>query len=148
MAHAARHTRLESSPNVTPLVDVVMVLLIFLMLVGTFVHQQHYLATSTPTIDRTAGPPAAVPAEPLMLWVDPVADGGFPTMRIGSLTTRDPGAMGAHLKSLKSSMDSIGQDDAAKLIIAPGKRVALQHLVTIQGAALAAGFNSISYRVH
>ena len=38
----------DSGPNMTPLVDVVMVILIFLMLCGSFGGLEHFLASSLP----------------------------------------------------------------------------------------------------
>jgi biopolymer transport protein ExbD len=61
----------EAGPNMTPLVDVVMVILIFLMLTGKFGGQEHFLVSKTPITQKGAGgaapPPGFVPDE-----------GGFP----------------------------------------------------------------------
>ena len=39
---------MNSGPNMTPLVDVVMVILIFLMLAGSFGATEHYIVSSMP----------------------------------------------------------------------------------------------------
>jgi biopolymer transport protein ExbD len=59
---AAKKVHYDSGPNMTPLVDIVMVILIFLMLTGTFAVGRYYLKSevpvtkegqnSTPTNDR------------------------------------------------------------------------------------------------
>src|SRR4028118_642974 len=45
---AAKAVHYESGPNMTPLVDVVMVILIFLMLAGSFGSDAHYLTSNIP----------------------------------------------------------------------------------------------------
>src|SRR5215208_3749120 len=44
----AKQVHYDSGPNMTPLVDVVMVILIFLMLAGSFGTSEHFLASKTP----------------------------------------------------------------------------------------------------
>src|SRR6201986_971875 len=44
----AKQVHYDSGPNMTPLVDVVMVILIFLMLAGSFGGAEHYLLSTTP----------------------------------------------------------------------------------------------------
>ena len=53
----AKKVHYDSGPNMTPLVDVVMVILIFLMLCGSFGGVEHYLASNLPLL------PAGGPAE-------------------------------------------------------------------------------------
>src|SRR2546425_11572324 len=50
----AKAVHYDSGPNMTPLVDVVMVILIFLMLAGSFGGGGHYLVSSTP-VTKTGG---------------------------------------------------------------------------------------------
>ena len=47
---AAKKVHYDSGPNMTPLVDVVMVILIFLMMVGQFGGMEHYLVSNVPLI--------------------------------------------------------------------------------------------------
>ena len=56
---AAKQAHYESGPNMTPLVDVVMVLLIFLMMVGDFASGEHFLAGRTPGACGTIMPMAS-----------------------------------------------------------------------------------------
>src|SRR5947209_4889150 len=51
----AKKVHYDSGPNMTPLVDVVMVILIFLMLCGSFGGVEHFLATSLPAIGGGSG---------------------------------------------------------------------------------------------
>ena len=56
----AKQVHYESGPNMTPLVDVVMVILIFLMLAGSFGTSEHYMVSSTP-IQTTGGGKVELP---------------------------------------------------------------------------------------
>ena len=44
----ARKVRYDAGPNMIPLVDVVMVILIFFMLAGSFVGAEHYMLSDVP----------------------------------------------------------------------------------------------------
>ena len=64
----------DSGPNMTPLVDVVMVILIFLMLCGSFVGSEHFLVSNLPISQSGVGsvppPPGFIPDEPIEIRVD------------------------------------------------------------------------------
>src|SRR5437762_14167338 len=71
----ARKVHYDSGPNMTPLVDVVMVILIFLMLAGSFTGAEHYLISQAAYSKSGAGgatpPPGGIPQdEPLEVRVD------------------------------------------------------------------------------
>ena len=51
----SRKIHYDSGPNMTPLVDVVMVILIFMMLVGQFIGAEHYLVSNLPISQSGAG---------------------------------------------------------------------------------------------
>src|SRR5438552_17752923 len=51
----AKKVHYDSGPNMTPLVDVVMVILIFLMLCGSFGGIEHYLASNLPAKKEGGG---------------------------------------------------------------------------------------------
>src|ERR1700733_6881 len=51
----AKAVHYDSGPNMTPLVDVVMVILIFLMLAGSFGLTEKYLVSDVPTMEKGAG---------------------------------------------------------------------------------------------
>jgi biopolymer transport protein ExbD len=63
----AKQVHYESGPNMTPLVDVVMVILIFLMLAGSFGSGEHYMVSSASMHDKGSGGGAPPPG-----WVPPV----------------------------------------------------------------------------
>ncbi len=77
---AAKNVHYESGPNMTPLVDVVMVILIFLMLAGSFGSTEHYMIGSANV--RAAGPaPVVSPidVQPVLMHVtvDEIGDVHF-----------------------------------------------------------------------
>src|SRR5205809_671221 len=51
----AKKIHYDSGPNMTPLVDIVMVILIFLMLAGSFAGAEHYLVSNVPFSKQGAG---------------------------------------------------------------------------------------------
>ena len=51
----AKKVHYDSGPNMTPLVDVVMVILIFLMLAGSFGGVEHYLTSNLPVKQNGGG---------------------------------------------------------------------------------------------
>src|SRR5215208_4178825 len=66
----AKQVHYDSGPNMTPLVDVVMVILIFLMLAGSFGSTEHYMIGSADV--RAAGPaPVVSPidVQPVLMYV-------------------------------------------------------------------------------
>jgi glutamyl/glutaminyl-tRNA synthetase len=71
----------DSGPNMTPMVDVVMVLLVFLMLAGSFAGSEHYLVSNQVFNPRGGGgqapPPGFVPDQPLEVKIDSPAPGRF-----------------------------------------------------------------------
>ena len=77
----AKQVHYDSGPNMTPLVDVVMVILIFLMLAGSFGGSSHFLVGKTPKTGRgheQSLKPDAVPDSPIKVRVDNSRDGlGF-----------------------------------------------------------------------
>src|SRR3954453_22990895 len=70
----AQKIHYDSGPNMTPLVDVVMVILIFLMLCGSFVGSEHFLVSNLPISQSGSGsappPPVFIPDEPIEIRVD------------------------------------------------------------------------------
>lgn len=52
---AAQKVHYDSGPNMTPLVDIVMVILIFLMLTGSFAVGEHFLQSNLPLTKKGQG---------------------------------------------------------------------------------------------
>src|SRR5213596_1437115 len=96
----ARKVHYDSGPNLTPLVDVVMVILIFLMLAGSFAGAEHYLVGNVPYTPKGAGgeppPPVFVPDTPVEIRVDSPTPDRF-VARVESYTADDSAKLKAVL---------------------------------------------------
>jgi len=139
----------DSGPNMTPLVDVVMVILIFMMLVGQFVGAEHYLLSNMPFSPNGAGaseaPPGFIPDEPVDIRVDsPVPDKFVATC--GQIRTDDPAVLTAALRRVRENLNKTGKaDDKIQVKIGPGKNVKYGFLVAVYEAAMNAGFTKIAF---
>jgi len=141
----AKAVRGESGPNMTPLVDVVMVILIFLMLAGTFSGGDHYLAIATPLTGNGPTPDQTVQViEPLEIRVDTV-NGHF-LARGGTINASDSETLRSQLESLRIRMNDAGRKTAdIQVKIAPGRNVRFEHVVAVQEAAMRASFEKIGF---
>src|ERR1700742_3022709 len=84
----AKQVHYDSGPNMTPLVDVVMVILIFLMLAGSFGETEKYLVSDVPVAAKGAGgkPKDGVPI-PTKFSIKVTQENGFYTATAGNFLT-------------------------------------------------------------
>src|ERR1700727_2107606 len=68
--NAARGIHYDSGPNMTPLVDVVMVILIFLMLAGSFAGSSTFLISKQGIHQKGVGSAKADPNKPIETPID------------------------------------------------------------------------------
>lgn len=146
---AAKKVHYDSGPNMTPLVDVVMVILIFLMLVGQFGGAEHYLLSSLPRSEKGLGgsKPAerVVPDEPLDIRVDSPTPGAW-TAVAGKIRTGDAALLTAQLKKMREQFNSAGKPtDKIQVVISPGRDVAYDALMKVYESAMNADFSKISF---
>ena len=145
----AKKIHYDSGPNMTPLVDVVMVILIFLMLAGSFVGAEHFLVSNLPLSQSGAGnvqlPPGFIPDEPIDIRVDsPTPDKFLATA--GRIRTDDVKALTAQLKGMRLALNQAGKDnDHIQVKIGPGKNVKYRFLVDVYEAALNAGYKKVAF---
>ena len=145
----AKKIHYDSGPNMTPLVDVVMVILIFLMLAGSFVGAEHFLVSNLPVSQSGAGnvqlPPGFIPDEPIDIRVDsPTPDTFLATA--GRIQTGDIQKLTAQLKGMRLALNQTGKDDDhIQIKIGPGKRVKYRFLVQVYEAALNAGYKKVAF---
>src|SRR5258707_78634 len=107
----AKAVHYDSGPNMTPLVDVVMVILIFLMLAGSFEGAEHYLVSNMPVRQGGAGSSAAsvVPDDPpLTINIDNNATHDGYIARIDQYQATDRNTLTGVLTTQKQKMSAIG----------------------------------------
>ncbi|CAN5561960.1 N/A [soil metagenome] len=144
----AKAVHYESGPNMTPLVDVVMVILIFLMLAGQFGGAEHYLASNMPLVKGGSGgePGNAVSIdEPVEIRVDSPSPDRF-IARGSTINATDSATLFTQLESLRKRMNAAGKKTSEISVkIAPGRGVMFQHVVAVQEAAMKASFEKIGF---
>ena len=145
----AKKIHYDSGPNMTPLVDVVMVILIFLMLAGSFVGAEHFLVSNLPLSQSGAGnvqlPPGYIPDEPIDIRVDSPTPDRF-VATAGRIHTSDVAALTNQLTRMRLALNATGKDDDhIQVKIGPGKNVKYRFLVQVYEAALAAGYKKVAF---
>ena len=145
----AKKIHYDSGPNMTPLVDVVMVILIFLMLAGSFAASEHFLVSNMPVSQTGAGnevlPAGFIPDEPIDIRVDSPTPDQF-VATAGQIRTGDIATLTAQLKAMRVRLNAIGKpDDKIQVKIGPGKNVKYRFLVQVYEAALNAGYKKVAF---
>ena len=145
----AKKIHYDSGPNMTPLVDVVMVILIFLMLAGSFVGAEHYLVSNLPLSQSGAGnvtlPPGFIPDEPIDIRVDSPTPDTF-VASAGKIHTSDMEALTRQLRGMRLALNQTGKDDDhIQVKIGPGKKVKYRFLVQVYESALNAGYKKVAF---
>ncbi len=154
----AQKVHYEAGPNMTPLVDIVMVILIFLMLTGTFTAGMHYLQSNIPVTNKgvsgTASEKKPFEDQQLEIRVDsftrPGADGLTQEMwaaqagRVMVQNNREQ--LIAQLTKMRNELNGAGTaTDKIQIVINPGRQTKYKHLVDVYGAALEAEFTKIAF---
>lgn len=132
----------------TPLVDITMVILIFLMLCGSFVGSEHFLVSNLPVSQSGLGrvaPPGFIPDEPIDIRVDPRGADGF-IATAGKIRTSDAGALAEQLRKMRIELNAAGKSEQKMQVrIGPAKDVKYQALVEVYEAALRAGYKKVAF---
>jgi biopolymer transport protein ExbD len=142
--------RFESGPNMTPLVDVVMVILIFLMLVGSFATQELILQQKAglfSVASSSARPPDPnqIPDEPIIVRVDPTAAGGY-VVRADNIQATSGTVLHEQMKAQFDNLIRIGKDQTKiAVVVQPSGDVAYGQLIEVYEAVLKAGFEKVSF---
>jgi biopolymer transport protein ExbD len=145
----SKQVHYDSGPNMIPLVDVVMVILIFLMLVGQFGGLEHYLLSNLPYSESGLGgakPPAGtVPDEPLDIRVDAPSPDQW-VAQVGKIRTSDVTQLKAALAKMRTDLNSAGTTtDKIQVVISPAKGVRYEFLTGVYEAAMNAEFTKIAF---
>jgi biopolymer transport protein ExbD len=145
----AKKIHYDSGPNMTPLVDVVMVILIFLMLAGSFVQAEHFLVSNLPLsvtgVGEQALPAGFIPDEPIDIRVDsPTPDTFLATA--GRIRTGNIEQLTQQLRTMRLALNQAGKsDEQIQVKIGPGRNVKYRFLVMVYEAALSAGYQKVAF---
>ena len=145
----AKQVHYDSGPNMTPLVDVVMVILIFLMMAGSFAQGGWFLQSSVP-IKAKGGqkaeiPPGTIPDEPLEVRIDNAAD-GFRVIAGDIRVEGDRERLKAALAQKLEQFQAAGTPkDKIQVVLMPGRSVKYDNIIAVYEAALRAGFTKVGF---
>jgi biopolymer transport protein ExbD len=137
----AKQVHYDAGPNMTPLVDVVMVILIFLMLAGKFGDKEHFLASLSPIHkEGHADPKDPVPKDvEFHISVDTVNDRFMARVDGVDDQVTDVPTLTKILSGKLNDYLQIGkQPDDIQVLISPGRLVKYSFLIQVYEAALAA----------
>ena len=150
----AKKVHYESGPNMTPLVDIVMVILIFLMLAGSFGGETTFLV-SKQGIKKSGGTgrplkPGEVPDTPLEIRVsnlDPTGTNpGFLATGTGLSPTHDADTVQTWLTAKRKAFNAAGTPTGKILVtLSPTRDVKYKYLIDVYQAALQAGYEKIAF---
>jgi biopolymer transport protein ExbD len=153
----AKKIHYDSGPNMTPLVDIVMVILIFLMLAGSFNTLEHYLVSDVPLQAKGVGakPPAGT-IFPKSFTIDVSQQGPVFVVKAGnfaSVKDTDPIRACTQLTDqlrdqFKNFKDAGVKTADVQIIIRPEQNVTLDALVPAFEAAQRAGFSKVGFGVN
>jgi len=153
----AKKIHYDSGPNMTPLVDIVMVILIFLMLAGSFNQMEHYLVSDVPLQAKGVGaaPPAGA-VFPTKFTISVSVQGPTYVVKAGnfaSVKDTDPRRACDRLMSqlkaqYKNFKDAGVKMDDVQIIIYPAQNVTLDGLVPAFEAAQNAGFTKVGFGIN
>ncbi|HTW93809.1 MAG TPA: biopolymer transporter ExbD [Tepidisphaeraceae bacterium] len=159
----AKQVHYDSGPNMIPLVDIVLVILIFLMLAGNFGQDEHYLINNAAFIPQGIGqqklPPNYIPPTQVRVLVDldpasvQEAEGMSEPDRVKTLRYQATvyGTIYHSYSDLEYRLRQIFEATPVKdqanmqVIISPGLTVLHKHLIDVYDAALDAGFTRIAF---
>jgi biopolymer transport protein ExbD len=134
----------DSGPNMTPLVDIVMVILIFFMLAGSFGLQEHYLVSTVPAsvkgIVSAPPPPNWIPPTELEIRVEGGA--GHFVATVGNRQIADKAVLEATLKQMYAQFPD---PQSVQVRIDPGRDVDYKSVIDVYDAAVAAQFAKIGF---
>ena len=140
----------DAGPNMTPLVDVVMVILIFLMLTGTFAVGEHFLKSNIPLTNKGVGgekPPSGLPPdEPLEIRVDSPTGEEWLAQAGGFMIKNNRQGMEQQLRKMRDQFKANGIElDRVQVVINPGRSTRYKHLIDVYQAALSAEFPKVAF---
>ena len=138
------------SPDLTPVVNIAMVVLVVFMLTASFVEPQLYMRSNVALLEKGGTsqlPPDWTPPTPLPILVDmdPNAPGSF-TATVGTQQAGDAAGLERLLRQRFDAFRQAGASTAdVQVEISPRRYVIWQHLISVYEAAQLAGFGNITF---
>lgn len=146
MTHRHRESRYDAAPNLTPLVDVVLVVLIFLMLGGAMAAGPRVLKATVPPVG--GGPSAGVP-QPTSLELRVLEDppsGSFIVFGPGFRVAGNVEQLREALSERQRAFVAAGMDPSQiRVIIRPARNVAYQHVLNVYETVRRAQFTNVAF---
>jgi biopolymer transport protein ExbD len=143
---AAKAVHYESGPNMTPLVDVVMVILIFLMLAGSFGSGEHYMLSSSAMVGEGVGgktdPNYVAPAR---INVSVNRDGGVRMDGQAAVITDDARLVSTLNEKFNGLLATGKTAKEIELIIKPDGQTEWDKLAPVYDAGLRAKFERVNF---
>jgi biopolymer transport protein ExbD len=142
--NGAKQVHYDSGPNMTPLVDVVMVILIFLMLAGSFGTGSQFLMSKAGIHQKGSGGKATKvdPDQPpdIEVHIDNAGD-GFSAVVGKYKPTNSAATLKDELDSIHSEYIAAGKPSSKlQVVLYPSKRLRYWDLIACYDAALRANF--------
>ncbi len=139
----------DAGPNMTPLVDIVMVILIFLMLTGTFAVGEHFLTSNLPLSRKGGGGEASpnVPLdEPLEIRVDSTSAEEWIAQAGGFQVRNSQAMLRGQLTKMREALNANNTPtDKIQVVINPGRNTKYKHLIEVYEAALDAKYTKVAF---
>lgn len=138
---------MHAGPNMTPLVDVVMVILIFLMLAGSFGIQERAIRGRADITDGIGKPvPGPVIDVPTRIDVHVHrTSAGADVMQVGGETVHTTDALAAKLRERHAQFAANGTADKVEIIIRPTAETAWAPVIATYDAAVRAEFKKVLF---
>ena len=131
-------------PNLAPMVDVVMVILIFFMLGTTFAISEGVLPTQLPSQIGPGGGATVMIVPVLQIALQEQPDGGYMIVVPGVQLRAN--SFEALIEVLRAKL-AAGADPTGRILIGAEPGVQYQHVVSAMDACVRAGFSNIQFSV-
>jgi biopolymer transport protein ExbD len=149
----AKAVHYDSGPNMTPLVDVVMVILIFLMLTGSFGAASHFLPSTMPIkekgkgqIDKSKIPKVPDPQMEIFISSDPTSNTFRARIGTGQ-TYADVDSLYAELNKKRLEHIATGSTaDKMQILLTPRLSTKFNHIMLVYEAAMKAEWPKIGFQ--
>ncbi len=142
----------DSGPNMTPLVDIVMVILIFLMLTGTFAVGEHWLQSNMPLVKKGSGttevPKDYVPDTPISIDVDSTGETWSAKVEGSQDFYRSRAALKKYLEEKRANLLAAKQEpDKIQVWIRPRRATKYKHIIEVYEAAIDAELKKVAFQM-